>query len=138
MAPSSGSRFVKPISGEGQCNSMIECREVDRVIALFPRGAFSLVGDDPPDLSVICGPSGPGWYESLYNSSQWQVDMYALEMELQPYDFMHKVSAKDLASVRTLFLAQTDFLHVCLALASGEYAPFDAVPRHHALKTHAV
>ena len=54
VAPTTGSRFVAPITGEGQSNTMTECREKDRVIALFPRSAFALVPDDTPDLSVIC------------------------------------------------------------------------------------
>ena len=70
VAPSTGSRIAKPISGEGQSNSMVLCRDEDRIIALFPRLAFSLVGNDDPDLSVICGPSGPGWYPCLFNIAQ--------------------------------------------------------------------
>ena len=138
VAPTTGSRFVAPITGEGQSNTMTECRDKDRVIALFPRSAFALVPDDTPDLSVICGPDGSGWYPRLNSIPQWQVEMYALELELQPYDFMHKVSAKELSSVRKLFLGMTDFLHMCVALAGGEYVPYDNVENHHTLKCRAI
>ena len=137
VAPTAGSRFAAPVTGEGQSNRMTECRDKDRIIAHVPRSAFVHIPDDTPDLSVICGPLGAGWYPRMYNLSQWQVEMYALELELQPYDFVHKVSAREISSVRKLFLGMTDYLHMCVAFAAGEYVPWDKVDDHHALRCRA-
>ena len=117
---------------------MTECRTKDRIICHFPRSAFEYITDDTPDLSVICGPLGSGWYPRMYNLPQWHGEMYALELALQPYDFVHKASAREVSSVRKLFLGQTDYFRFSVALASGEYVPWDKIEDHPALRCRAV
>ena len=117
---------------------MTECRTKDRIICHFPRSAFEYITDDTPDLSVICGLLGSGWYPRMYNLPQWHEEMYALELALQPYDFVHWASAREVSSVRKHFLGQIDYFRFSVALASGEYVPWDKCDDHPALRCRAV
>ena len=126
VAPSTASSCaVRRLSGEGQCNLLAPCRQKDRVISKMSRRPFEfLTGEDEPDTSVICGEDGPGFYPRLMRGPQWSMELYDLNLELNPYDFMHHQSGSTVACVRKLLLGHCDVLRFGLGMASGEYVPW--------------
>ena len=141
MAPSTASQAfaVRRLSGEGQCNLLAPCRRKDRVISKMPRKAFEfLTGEDEPDTSVICGENGPGFYPRLMLGPQWSMELYDLNLELNPFDFMHYQSCSSVSCVRKLLLGHCDVLRFGLGLASGEYVPWAQDRCHDAWKCHTI
>ena len=121
------------------CNLLAPCRRKDRVISKMPRKAFEfLTGEDEPDTSVICGENGPGFYPRLMLGPQWSMELYDLNLELQPFDFMHYQSCSSVSCVRKLLLGHCDVLRFGLGLASGEYVPWSQDRCHDSWKCHTI
>ena len=82
------------------------------------RKPFAWIEDnDEPDTSVICGAGGPGFYPRLMKGPQWSMELYDLNLELNPYDFMHYQSGSSVSSVRKLLLGHCDVMRFGLGLA---------------------
>ena len=69
---------------------------------------------------------------------QWSMELYDLNLELNPYDFMHYQSGSTVSCVRKLLLGHCDVLRFGLGMASGEYVPWAQDRYHDAWKCHTI